>query len=50
MKQADQSGAARVIILGEEFSRGQMLVIKDMKSGQQEQVGWNAFLGSLSKA
>lgn len=50
LKQADQSGAAKVIILGEEYSRGQMLVIKDMKSGQQEQVGWEAFLGSLSKS
>ena len=48
LKQADQSGAAKVVILGEEYSREQMLVIKDMKSGQQAQGSWEALLASLS--
>jgi histidyl-tRNA synthetase len=49
LKQADAAGTKKVIILGQEYSRGGNLVIKDMQSGQQEEVGWESFLASLSK-
>jgi len=46
LKQADQTGAAKVIILGEEFTQGR-IVVKDMASGQQAEMEMNAFLVSL---
>ncbi len=47
LKQADASGAGKVIILGQEYSQGGKLVVKDMKSGQQKEIEKESFLASL---
>jgi len=48
LKQADQSGAERAVILGEEFNAGK-LIVKEMKSGRQEEVSTDEFLASLKR-
>ncbi|HOQ05853.1 MAG TPA: histidine--tRNA ligase [Anaerohalosphaeraceae bacterium] len=48
LKQADQSGAERAVILGQEYTAGK-LVVKEMKSGRQEEVATDEFLASLKR-
>ncbi|MEJ5260533.1 MAG: histidine--tRNA ligase [Anaerohalosphaeraceae bacterium] len=48
LKQADQSGAERAVILGQEYTAGK-LVVKEMKSGRQEEVSTDEFLASLKR-
>jgi histidyl-tRNA synthetase len=49
LKQADQSGAVRAVIIGEEYRAGK-LIVKEMKSGRQEQMEAEEFLASLKRA
>ncbi len=44
MKQADSMNAAKCLIVGQELTENQQLVIKDMKTGQQELVDAEGFL------
>ncbi|MEN8128277.1 MAG: histidine--tRNA ligase [Planctomycetota bacterium] len=44
MKQADSMNAAKCIILGGEYKDAKQIVIKNMKTGEQEQVDAEAFL------
>lgn len=48
-KQADQSGAAQAVIVGEEY-RARKLILKEMKSGRQEEIREEDFLASLRRA
>ncbi len=48
LKQADQSGAERAVLLGQEYTAGK-LVVKEMKSGRQEEVSREDFLASLKR-
>lgn len=49
LKQADQSGAGQAVILGEEYAAGK-LVVKEMKTGRQEEVSAEEFLALLKRA
>lgn len=49
LKQADQAGAVRAVILGEEY-RGGKVIVKEMKSGRQEEIDAEEFLASLKRA
>ena len=44
MKQADSMNAAKCIIVGQELTQSNQLVVKDMKSGEQELVDAETFL------
>ncbi|MBL7214677.1 MAG: histidine--tRNA ligase [Phycisphaerae bacterium] len=44
MKQADSMNAAKCIIVGQELTQSNQLVVKDMKSGEQELVDADTFL------
>ena len=44
MKQADSMNAAKCIILGGEYKDSAQLVVKDMKTGEQELIDAAAFL------
>ncbi|MFI4913279.1 MAG: histidine--tRNA ligase [Sedimentisphaeraceae bacterium JB056] len=47
LKQADELKAAKCIILGREFIESEMLVVKDMKTSEQEQVSYEQFISGI---
>ena len=47
LKQASDAGAVRAVIVGEEFTNGNQLVIKDMSAGTQESVDAEKFFQNL---
>ena len=48
LKEAADSGAARCIIIGDELPTQQKLAVKDLATGQQELVDYEAFLAGIS--
>jgi histidyl-tRNA synthetase len=48
LKQASESNAKKCIIIGEEF-KDRILVIKDMATGRQEEIGQDKFFAGLGK-
>jgi histidyl-tRNA synthetase len=46
LKQADQAGAAKAVILGEEYASGK-LIVKEMKTGRQQILDRQEFSASL---
>jgi len=49
LKEASAQGAKKCIIVGQEYLDGKQLVIKDMGSGEQELVDYDAFLSGLGR-
>ncbi len=47
LKQADDFKARYCIILGQEFTDGRMLIVKDMKTTEQKQIAFEEFLAGL---
>ena len=46
LKQASEQNAQKCIIIGEEF-KDKNLVVKDMATGEQEEVEWDKFFAEL---
>jgi histidyl-tRNA synthetase len=46
MKQADSMNAVKCVIVGQELTQSNQLVVKDMKTGEQESVDADTFLKS----
>jgi len=49
MRQADKKKAAFVVILGEEESKNEEVLLKDMASGKEQRVAYNAITKELKK-
>jgi histidyl-tRNA synthetase len=49
MKQADRSGARLTVIVGEDELEKQSVVVRDMKTKQQEDVELSALVATLLK-
>jgi len=49
LKEASAQGAKKCIIVGQEYIDSKQLVIKDMGTGEQELVDYDAFLSGLGR-